>query len=186
MAKKKKTLGKGLDSLIPDVYDENFDETSSKSLEDILDDDELIEEKDIIDEDLSKEVSEKSDEDHNNEDLTKENLEIANKEDENKKLNKIIDYSKPSTETLVDSSLENNEEKNLNLNEIAINQELTDKVIEEVKKNPRITLWSVRSAAVFRYLRKTEPEFSISKEASKLIDEAVSSKYPDIWKLFDI
>ncbi len=46
-------------------------------------------------------------------------------------------------------------------------------VKEIVDKNPRITLWSSQSAAVFRYLRKTEPEFSISKEASVLIDEAV-------------
>ena len=35
------------------------------------------------------------------------------------------------------------------------------------------------------YLRKTEPEFSISKEASKLIDDAVSKKYPEIWELFE-
>lgn len=46
-------------------------------------------------------------------------------------------------------------------------------VKEIVDKNPRITLWSSQSAAVFRYLRKTEPEFSISKEASVLIDEAL-------------
>ena len=60
-----------------------------------------------------------------------------------------------------------------------------DEVKQIVDKNPRITLWSARSSAVFRYLRKTEPEFSISKEASTLIDEAVSKKYPEIWELFD-
>ena len=59
------------------------------------------------------------------------------------------------------------------------------KIKEIVDKNPRITLWSSQSAAVFRYLRKTEPEFSISKEASVLIDEAVSKKYPEIWELFE-
>lgn len=57
-------------------------------------------------------------------------------------------------------------------------------VLKEVKKNPRITLWSLRSAAVLRYLKKTKPEFSISKEASLLIEEAVKNKYPDIWDLF--
>ena len=60
-----------------------------------------------------------------------------------------------------------------------------EEVKEIIEKNPRITLWSAKSSAVFRYLRKTKPEFSISKEASKLIDEAVSEKYPEIWKLFD-
>ncbi|MDR2966652.1 MAG: hypothetical protein LBU74_01745 [Methanobacteriaceae archaeon] len=59
-----------------------------------------------------------------------------------------------------------------------------DEVIKIIGKNPRITLWSAKSAAVFRYLRKTEPEFSISKEASKLIDDAVQAKYPEIWVLF--
>ncbi len=57
-------------------------------------------------------------------------------------------------------------------------------VASEVKKNPRITLWSARSAAVLRYLKKTRPEFSISKEASNLIEDAVQEKYPEIWEMF--
>jgi hypothetical protein len=64
-------------------------------------------------------------------------------------------------------------------------QEYIKEVLDIIEKNPRITLWSSKSAAVLRYLRKTEPEFSISKEASKLIDEAISKKYPEIWKLFE-
>ena len=74
-----------------------------------------------------------------------------------------------------------NIEENLSEKEI----ENIEEVKEIVDKNPRITLWSSQSAAVFRYLRKTEPEFSISKEASVLIDEAVSKKYPEIWRLFE-
>ena len=62
---------------------------------------------------------------------------------------------------------------------------LLDEVIETVENNPRITLWSARSAAVLRYLRKTEPEFSISSEASDLIDAAIAEKYPEIWTLFN-
>ncbi|MDI9617858.1 hypothetical protein [Methanothermobacter sp.] len=57
-------------------------------------------------------------------------------------------------------------------------------VIREVKRNPRITLWSARSAAVLRYLKKTQPEFSISREASNLIERAVKEKYPEIWEMF--
>ena len=64
-------------------------------------------------------------------------------------------------------------------------EKLVDEVIETVEKNPRITLWSARSAAVLRYLRKTEPEFSISSEASDLIDAAIAEKYPEIWTLFN-
>ena len=64
-------------------------------------------------------------------------------------------------------------------------EKLIDEVIETVENNPRITLWSARSAAVLRYLRKTEPEFSISSEASNLIYAAIAEKYPEIWTLFN-
>ena len=66
-----------------------------------------------------------------------------------------------------------------------INYEIIEEINQKVKKNPRITLWSPRSAAVLRYLRKTSPEFSISKEASLLIDNAIKFKYSEIWNLFD-
>lgn len=58
-------------------------------------------------------------------------------------------------------------------------------VLLEVSKNPRISLWSAKSAAVLRFLKKTKPEFSISNEASLLIEEAVKNRYPDIWKIFE-
>lgn len=62
---------------------------------------------------------------------------------------------------------------------------LIENVILEVRKNPRISLWSAKSAAVLRLLKKTRPEFSISKEASALIEEAVKDKYPDLWEKFE-
>ena len=40
----RKGLGKGLDSLIPNIYDENFDSNSTQSLEDMLKDEETVEE----------------------------------------------------------------------------------------------------------------------------------------------
>lgn len=66
-----------------------------------------------------------------------------------------------------------------------IQEELVDSVLLEVHKNPRISLWSARSAAVLRLLKKTKPEFSISKEASALIEDAVKDKYPDLWEVFE-
>jgi len=66
-----------------------------------------------------------------------------------------------------------------------IDQTLVENVILEVRKNPRISLWSAKSAAVLRLLKKTKPEFSISKEASSLIEEAVKDKYPDLWDEFE-
>ena len=99
----------------------------------------------------------------------------------------------------IDSTIKINEEskESVNLNEATDNlnddtsllsekeEKLVYQVIETVESNPRITLWSARSAAVLRYLRKTEPEFSISNEASNLIDKAIAEKYPEIWTLFN-
>ena len=44
-----------------------------------------------------------------------------------------------------------------------ISNKLEDAVMEATR-NPRISLWSPKSAAVLRYLRKTVPEFSISED----------------------
>ena len=92
------------------------------------------------------------------------------------------DDDEPSEGISGDKDIEENVQTS---QELKIQQEHVDEVKEIVDKNPRITLWSSRSSAVFRYLRKTEPEFSISKEASVLIEEAVAKKYPEIWALFE-
>jgi len=65
------------------------------------------------------------------------------------------------------------------------NRVIIDGVVLNVRKNPRISLWSARSAAVLRFLKNTKPAFSISKEASALIEEAVQQKYPEIWEMFE-
>ena len=66
-----------------------------------------------------------------------------------------------------------------------IHQKIIDAILEDVGKNPRVSFWSARTAAVLRFLRKTEPEFSISSEASLLMEEAVKEKYPEIWEMFE-
>ena len=164
-------LGKGLDSLIPDYYDENFDSNSAKSLEDILNEDSTKE--DIVEKESDVEnIDEKTESTVDEENVNEE--EITDSEDE--------DTTKTSEDI---HSIQSSEESVPSSQEEEIKKENVAEVLDIVDKNPRITLWSSRSAAVFRYLRKTEPEFSISREASILIDEAVSKKYPHIWKLFE-
>lgn len=63
--------------------------------------------------------------------------------------------------------------------------ELVDQIKEETKKSARISLWSSQSAATLKYLKNTIPNFSMSKEAARLLDDAVSTEYPEIWKLFE-
>ncbi|WP_296784131.1 AAA family ATPase [Methanobrevibacter sp.] len=170
----RKGLGKGLDSLIPpDFYNEDFDSNSPQSLEDMLNEEETTVEE-VVEDITSKEESNVED------DLDSQETEGDDSDVEEGLENEETD---DSSEEL--SGVESGEESVQTSSEIQIQKEHIDDVKKIVDKNPRITLWSSRSSAVLRYLRKTEPEFSISKEASILIDEAVSKKYPEIWALFD-
>lgn len=180
----RKGLGKGLDSLIPDYYDEDFDSNSTQSLEDMLSD---IEEKTPVEEEPTEErknIFEELEEEENdkNSDTTsssEEEIEEENAEIPEENIDEGSEESEEiSSDKRVESSVQDSQKAQVDPTHV-------EEVKEIVNKNPRITLWSARSSAVFRYLRKTEPEFSISKEASTLIDEAVSKKYPEIWELFD-
>lgn len=77
------------------------------------------------------------------------------------------------------------ESKTIHIQDEDVNERIIEEVILEVHKNPRISLWSAKSSAVLRYLKKTKPEFSISKEASHLIEAAVKDKHPDVWNMFE-
>lgn len=181
----RKGLGKGLDSLIPDFYNEDFDSNSPQSLEDMLNEGageeidtsqtEEAPEENIFDQiekemESQKEESTEEDEEEIDEEVSQDEVVEIQEDDE-------------TSEDL--SGDVRSEESVQTLQEVKIQEEHIAEVKEIVDKNPRITLWSSRSSAVFRYLRKTEPEFSISKEASILIEEAVSKKYPEIWALFE-
>ena len=197
----RKGLGKGLDSLIPNFYDEDFDSNSPMSLEDMLNEgeetspeveetssEEPVQEKNIFEEveKEAKEESEKeeeaSEEKPQKEDGSDEKIEEENVPEEVEVVEEVPEPTE--TEDVVEED-EVDEEIVESTPKILVNEAHVDDVKEIVNKNPRITLWSSRSSAVLRYLRKTEPEFSISKEASSLIEEAISKKYPEIWELFD-
>ena len=210
MAKKRQSgLGKGLDSLIPDFYDEDFDSNNSMSLEDMLNDDSDSETNEVeLDE--SEEVQMIEEEPAAEEEIPEE-IEVAEEIPQEEDVAEAVEEEAPEETEIVEEAAEDTPDEVVaeqTDEEVVVEEDIAEEVeeiveepeeeilteremenIEEVKeivdKNPRITLWSSQSAAVFRYLRKTEPEFSISKEASILIDEAVSKKYPEIWKLFE-
>ena len=212
MAKKEKNtgLGRGLDSLIPKIEETEVEE--GISLEDLLRE---SEEESKTFEELVEEVEEEFDGEDElqvleksadvEEEKPKDSSEYTNvffNDDEKVEEDEIKTEEKISSEKSVekiDSTVNLNEETDASseiieasddLKEVGSllsekEEKLIDEVIETVEKNPRITLWSARSAAVLRYLRKTEPEFSISSEASDLIDAAIAEKYPEIWTLFN-
>ena len=212
MAKKEKNtgLGRGLDSLIPKIEETEVEE--GISLEDLLRE---SEEESKTFEELVEEVEEEFDGEDElqvleksadvEEEKPKDSSEYTNvffNDDEKVEEDVIKTEEKISSEKSVeniDSTVNLNEENDTSSEIIEASddlkedgsllsekeEKLVDEVIETVENNPRITLWSARSAAVLRYLRKTEPEFSISNEASKLIDAAIAEKYPEIWTLFN-
>ena len=184
----RKGLGKGLDSLIPNIYDEDFDSNSTQSLEDMLNSDEDADVEEIIDDVESSEDVEESNVSETEE--TESQEEDVSQTDDNKDKEEDTSVSDDvkeeiPEETSEDESDDSDNQEDDSTSELDIKMEHVEEVKKIVEKNPRITLWSSKSSAVFRYLRKTEPEFSISKEASSLIEEAVSKKYPEIWALFD-
>ena len=235
MAKEKKSgLGRGLDSLIPKIEEQEVDEGISledllkkteeagekeeieevkeSSEEEIFEDEPVDEDKELVfteddfikDEDVKVEESdvEKYEEEIAEEELDDEEMtetstytNVLNNDDEKigeknviekvvENINSTVNLNEEKNETtkIIDASDDlNNVDSLLSEKE----EKLIDEVIETVENNPRITLWSARSAAVLRYLRKTEPEFSISSEASELIDKAIAEKYPEIWTLFN-
>ena len=208
MSKKEKNtgLGRGLDSLIPKIEETEVEE--GISLEDLLreseDESKTFEEveEEFEGEDELQVLERSADKE---EEKPKDSSEYTNvlfnddeKVEENGAKNEVKINSEKSVEN-IDSTVNLNEENDASseiieapddLKEVSSllsekEEKLVDEVIETVENNPRITLWSARSAAVLRYLRKTEPEFSISSEASNLIDAAIAEKYPEIWTLFN-
>lgn len=92
----------------------------------------------------------------------------------------VIELEDKSSELKVKSSKV--EDLSSKLEDISYNQDAMKVAIREADKNPRITLWSPVSTAMLKYLRKTIPEFSISEEASHLLEEAIVRKYPDLYE----
>ena len=194
----RKGLGKGLDSLIPDFYNEDFDSNSPQSLEDILNENEdsgndvetseneESPQKENIFEQIEAEMESQKEEVQQEASQEEESVEEDEEEVEEEVSQNEDTESSEVNKTSEDNDSDIRSEESVQTSpEVKIQEEHIAEVKQIVDKNPRITLWSSRSSAVFRYLRKTEPEFSISKEASILIEEAVSKKYPEIWALFE-
>ena len=194
----RKGLGKGLDSLIPDFYNEDFDSNSPQSLEDMLNENEdsdndvetseneespqkenIFEQIEAEMESQKEEAQQESSQEEESVDEDEEEIEEEVSQNEDTEISEVNKTSEDNNSDI------RSEESVQTSPEVKIQEEHIAEVKQIVDKNPRITLWSSRSSAVFRYLRKTEPEFSISKEASILIEEAVSKKYPEIWALFE-
>ncbi|MCS7119532.1 MAG: hypothetical protein RMH75_07085 [Archaeoglobaceae archaeon] len=105
-----------------------------------------------------------------------------------RKLGKGLDAILSEEKTVEESKekpveVEKQEEKKSYLE--AIPEEALIKAFDEASKNPRVVIWSPRASFILRVLRKTTPEFSISEEAAKILEEGIKEKYPDLWKAIE-
>jgi hypothetical protein len=80
------------------------------------------------------------------------------------------------------------QENNLNLNKDTSSQVINASLVHEsvriaYKERPRVSFWSPRVSAIMYYLKKTVPDYSKSEEAETLIEEGLSKKYPDLFRL---
>jgi len=67
----------------------------------------------------------------------------------------------------------------------AVDQKTDGQIWEDVlriaKEQPRISFVSPKVKAILTYLRKTTPEFNVSKVTASMVEEAVSKRWPDLW-----
>lgn len=107
------------------------------------------------------------------------NLEVISDNSEGK--TKTLKESRNNVQVKTENSkvISSNSELH-NIEDIPYNLEVISDALADAKQNPRISLWSPKSAIVLRYLRKTKPEFSISEEAGLLLEEAIKERYPEL------
>lgn len=54
-------------------------------------------------------------------------------------------------------------------------------MVEALKVDPRITVYSQKGARVLSYLKNTVPNFSKSQVAREILEEAIKARWPEIW-----
>ena len=59
---------------------------------------------------------------------------------------------------------------------------MLQKAMEEAEAKSKITFWNPTVSAVMRYLQLTTVRYSMSKNASTLLEKAVKRAYPEIYK----
>lgn len=80
-----------------------------------------------------------------------------------------------STEYVVTSR-----ESGVTSQESGIDASVLAKAIKQGHENPRISSWNPMVMSVLRYRNLTTPAYSMSKEISELLENAIREKYPEL------
>ena len=74
-------------------------------------------------------------------------------------------------------------DKGLDSKDKGLNLKALGEAVEGANSNRQsIAIWSPKISAVMWYLKKTTPEFSISEEARKILEEGLEKKYPELFQ----
>jgi hypothetical protein len=63
---------------------------------------------------------------------------------------------------------------------VTINQDIISRAVSDAKRSPRISTWSPVAVSTLKFLRMTQPQFSMSDEMRTLIEEGLAKKYPKL------
>lgn len=69
--------------------------------------------------------------------------------------------------------------------EPAVESDPWDDSLRLGRMQPRISFVSPKAKAILTYLRKTTPEFNISKVTAVIVEQAMKEKYPALWRRID-
>jgi hypothetical protein len=61
-----------------------------------------------------------------------------------------------------------------------MSQEAISRAVSDAKRSPRISTWSPVAVSTLKFLRMTQPQFSMSDEIRTLIEDGLARKYPKL------
>jgi len=61
-----------------------------------------------------------------------------------------------------------------------MSQDAISRAVSDAKRSPRISTWSPVAVSTLKFLRMTQPQFSMSDEMRTLIEEGLAKKYPKL------
>lgn len=61
-----------------------------------------------------------------------------------------------------------------------MSQDIISRAVSDAKRSPRISTWSPVAVSTLKFLRMTQPLFSMSDEMRTLIEEGLAEKYPKL------
>jgi hypothetical protein len=73
-------------------------------------------------------------------------------------------------------------EANAKIAQTRIDPQILQQALDEADAKSKITIWNPEVSAVLRYMQLTTVRYSMSKEASTLLEKAVKKAYPDVWR----